>query len=136
MYRNFLTCAVDSSSFKSTVACTYKATNHISTGGVHMAIVCVPLTLINVCTERIRLYIYATWQMVVPYRNIRTIQGCTGTSYVLVQLTPFPSNPLLHVHTKLPMTSAQVAFTWQLSVSCSHSPMSVCTGGFRYTHAI
>ena len=48
-----------------------------------------------------------------------------------MQSTPFPSNPLLHVHTKLPITSAQVAFTWQLSVSCSHSSMSVCTGGFQ-----
>jgi len=47
----FLTCAVDSISFKSSVACTYKATNHICTGGIHMAVVSVQFTLIDVCTE-------------------------------------------------------------------------------------
>ena len=50
-------------------------------------------------------------------------------NFLLVQLTPFPSNPLLHVHTKLPITSVQVAFTWQLSVSSSHSSMSACRDG-------
>ena len=135
MHRKLLTCAVDSISFKSVVAYAYIATIHIHTGGICMAVVCVPFTLINVCMERSG-YILCSLAMVVPYTNIRTIQRCTGTSYVLVQLTPFPSNPLLHVHTKLPITSAQVAFTWQLSVSRSHSPMSACTGGFRYTHAI
>ena len=40
---------------------------------------------------------------------------------LLVQVTPFPSNPLLHVHTKLPITSVQVAFALQLSISSSHS---------------
>ena len=52
-------------------------------------------------------------------------------NFLLVQLTPlFPSNPLLHEHTKLPITSVQVAFTWQLSVSSSHSSMSACRDGF------
>ena len=45
-----LTCAVDSIAYKSTVAFTLKATNHISTGGIHMAVVYVQFTIINVCT--------------------------------------------------------------------------------------
>ena len=44
---------------------------------------------------------------------------------LLVQLIPSPSNPVLHVHAKLQITSAQVAFTWQLSVSNSLSSISV-----------
>ena len=52
-------------------------------------------------------------------------------NFLLAQLTPFPSNPLLHVHTKLPITSAHVAFTWQLSTLSSHSSMSACRDGFH-----
>jgi len=47
--QELLTCAVNSISIKSIVACAYKATNHISAGGVHMAVVCAQFTLINVC---------------------------------------------------------------------------------------
>ena len=53
-----------------------------------------------------------------------------------MQLTLLPSNPLLHVHTKLPITSVQVAFTWQLSVSRSHSSMSACRDGFHPVIAV
>jgi len=35
---------------------------------------------------------------------------------LLVQLTPSPSKPALQVHSKLPVVSVQVAFSWQLSV--------------------
>jgi len=43
-----LTCAVHSISIKSIVACADKATNHISTCAVHMAVVHIQLTFINV----------------------------------------------------------------------------------------
>jgi len=44
-----LTCAVNSIAIKSIVACAYKTTNHISTGGILMAVVYAQFTLINVC---------------------------------------------------------------------------------------
>ena len=43
-----LTYAVDSISIKSIVACAYKTTNHIDTGGIHMAVVHIQFTFINV----------------------------------------------------------------------------------------
>jgi len=50
-------------------------------------------------------------------------------NFLLMQLTPSPSNPLLHVHTKVPITSTHVAFSWQLSVRSSHSSRSTCRDG-------
>ena len=37
---------------------------------------------------------------------------------------PFPLNPVLHVHVKLPAVLVQVALVSQLSVSVEHSSMS------------
>jgi len=52
--------------------------------------------------------------------------------FLLVQLIPSPSNPVLHVQSKLPITSVQVAFTWQLCVSSSHSSISVNKKNFQW----
>ena len=41
--------------------------------------------------------------------------------FLPIQEVPFPSKPLLQVHTKLPCTSSHVALEWQLSISSSHS---------------
>ena len=60
----------------------------------------------------------------------------TQSNFLLMQLTPSPSNPLLHVHTKLPITSTQVAFTWQLSISSSHSSTSMCRVEISHMHAM
>ena len=69
--------------------------------------------------------------------NSLPLQECSCLwNFLLVQLTPFPSNPLLHVHTKLPITSVQVAFTWQLSMLRSHSSMSACRDGFHLVIAV
>jgi len=43
-----LTYAVHSISTKSIVACAVKSTNHIDTGGIHMAVVHIQFTFINV----------------------------------------------------------------------------------------
>ena len=48
-----------------------------------------------------------------------------------VQLAPFPINPLLHLHWKLPMVLVQVALEWQFPVFFAHSSTSV----FEITHA-
>ena len=59
----------------------------------------------------------------VPNYHIHLLQHKNG--FILVQLIPSPSNPWLQVHEKLPIMSTQVAFIWQLSLSWSHSSMSV-----------
>ena len=41
--------------------------------------------------------------------------------FLPIQEVPFPSKPLLQVHTKLPCTSSHVALEWQSSISSSHS---------------
>ena len=48
----------------------------------------------------------------------------TNNQFALVQLTPFPSNPLRQAHSKLPKVLLQVAFTWQSSIPVSHSSIS------------
>jgi len=51
-FRLCLTYTVDSISFKSNIAGTHKATKHISTGGIHMTIVHIQFTFINVCQKK------------------------------------------------------------------------------------
>ena len=41
-----------------------------------------------------------------------------------VHVSPSPLYPTLHVHEKLPLVFAQVASSWQLSVSVAHSLIS------------
>ena len=53
-----------------------------------------------------------------------------------MQFTPSPSNPLLHVQIKLLITSAHVAFTWQLSISSSHSSTSMCRVEISHMYAL
>jgi len=48
-----------------------------------------------------------------------------GKIVLLVQLTPFPSKPASHVHSKLPKVLLQVAFTWQSSIPVTHSSVSM-----------
>ena len=48
----YLTCAVRSISFKSIIARAFKAANHISTGGIHSAVVCIQFALINICYKK------------------------------------------------------------------------------------
>ena len=101
-----------------------------------MAVVCVQFTLINVCMQRwiIRLQIGMLFSKQSTHKTIKTSTqvrdvAIMNRNFLLMQLTPLPSNPLLHSHSKLPITSVQVAFTWQLSVSSSHSSTSARRDG-------
>ena len=44
--------------------------------------------------------------------------------YSLVHVTPFPVNPVLHLHSKLPGVFAHIALSSQLSVISVHSSVS------------
>ena len=54
--------------------------------------------------------------------NIKPLS--TTLNYKPVHDCPFPVNPLLHVHVKLPAVLAQAALLSQLSVLLEHSLMS------------
>jgi len=101
-----------------------------------MAVVYAQFTLINVCMWRwissdymhgIQYYQQIHTSAILYYQckwEVFPTFAWTHINILLVQSTPLPSNPSLHVHTKLPITSAQVAFSWQLSMPSSHSSMS------------
>ena len=61
-----------------------------------------------------------------------SIHTCSFPTVLLVQLTPSPSKPAMQAHSKLPKVLLQAAFSWQLSISISHSLMSIKTKSHRY----
>jgi len=65
-----LTYAVDSISIKSIIACAVETTNHIDTGGIHMAVVHIQFTFINVYVYRVEIsHMHAIHKIVDSYNN-------------------------------------------------------------------
>ena len=132
-----LTCTVDSISFKSTVASTFIVANDISAGSIHMTPVNLQYTLIYVCWKSTISHKVMS-QKIIPSSTVcddlhtDTVMWTWYCEFynsiaqiLLVQLTPSPEKPALHIHSKLPKVLMQVAFSWQLSVPSVHSLMSI-----------